>query len=76
VKAYEEVEVQLHLLLTSALDGGECSAHAPAAVSHKEHLVAPVEYACWAPEPVWTIWEERSLALARNRTTTPWPCSP
>jgi len=32
VKTYEEVEVQLHLLLTSALDGAECSAHAPVAV--------------------------------------------
>ena len=76
MKAYEEVEVQLHLLLTSTVDGGECSAHVAAALPRKEHLEGPVEYACWAPESLLTIWEERSLAFARNRTSTPRPCSP
>jgi hypothetical protein len=58
------VEVQLHSLLTSALDGGEWSDSLPRGRSPQY----PVETG-WASEPVWTLWgRKKFLAPAGNRT--------
>jgi hypothetical protein len=48
MKAYEGVEVQLHSLLTSALNGGVCADHAPAALSpEKDQSVPDKQEAGW-----------------------------
>jgi hypothetical protein len=56
---------------TSALDGGECQRHAPAALlpAGKDLPIPIGQEAGWAPEPVWTQrLEEITFAPARDRT--------
>jgi hypothetical protein len=55
---------------TSALDGGECQHHAPAALYPRGKPRYPiVQEAGWAPEPVWTQrLEEKSLVPVGDRT--------
>jgi hypothetical protein len=50
MKAYEGVDVQIQIFLTSALAGGEL--HAPTALPAEKE--PPVPIGKWAPEPVWT----------------------
>jgi hypothetical protein len=53
-KRSEGVDIQLHALLTSALDGSR-QLHGPAALTPvRESLVPIVQEAGWAPDPVWT----------------------
>jgi hypothetical protein len=63
--------LQLAIHLTSALDGGECQHHAPAALypPGKGPPVPIGQEAVWAPEPVWTQrLEEKSSACVGDRT--------
>jgi hypothetical protein len=65
MKAYGGVDVQIHILLTSALVGGEWSASRPCRFTPGERTPAThcIE-AKWTPEPVWTTWR-KFLALPR-----------
>jgi hypothetical protein len=60
MKAHGEVNVKLHLILTSAPDGDEWSA----LPSEKDSLVSNAYEAGWAPVSVWTPWRrEKYLPL-------------
>jgi hypothetical protein len=49
-------------ILTSALDGREWTAHAPAALPPRKEAPVPTGYeAGCAPEPVWMLWRKVSF---------------
>jgi hypothetical protein len=51
-----------HLLLTSALDGGECGPPRPCPyTAGKEPPTPSVWEAGWAPEPIWMLWKGEVL---------------
>jgi hypothetical protein len=53
MKAYRGIEVCLHSFLTSAIDGGECSASCCGQFIPGERALVPIEQgAWWAPELV------------------------
>jgi hypothetical protein len=55
------------LLLTSALDEGECQLSAIAALLQRTGPLVSTELeAVWAPEPVWTLW--------KTKIKISWPC--
>jgi len=57
MKIYEEVELQLHTLLTSALHGMSGQVHTPADLLLGKELPAVIEWEPgWASEPSWTRW--------------------
>jgi hypothetical protein len=70
MKTYGDVKVDFHIILISALDGGEWSVSRPGRFTTWEKAQVPTaQKAGWAPEPVWTLWRnEKSLAPAGNRT--------
>jgi hypothetical protein len=53
MKTYKEIEVEIPSFLTSALDGGECSASRPGRLTYEQQLTAPDAYEIlWAPGSV------------------------
>jgi hypothetical protein len=57
MKMYGGVDVYIHVFLTSALVGGECSASHPRCFTlRKEPPVSTGQEAWWAPQLVWTTW--------------------
>lgn len=55
---------QLHLVLTSALYGGEWSATAESALPlRKEQLVCVKYESGWAPELVWMFWKDINILV-------------
>lgn len=71
IKAYEEMEVQLHSNLTLTTDGVSGQLHVPAALPpEKESVVPAKQKAGWAPQPVLTSWVRyKYVATGGNRTT-------
>jgi hypothetical protein len=56
-KTYWGVELWLHALLTSALDGGEWSASRPGGFTPGVRSPLSIAWeAEWVLEPVWTLW--------------------
>jgi hypothetical protein len=52
-KTYGGVEVYLHVILTSTLDGGELSASRPRRFTSGKKIPVPIgQETGWAPEPV------------------------
>jgi len=65
MKEYAGVKVRLSSFLTPTLDGGECSVSRPGHFTPVENtLTYYSKGGFWAPEPVWTLWEDRII---------PWP---
>jgi len=55
MKMYRGVEVQLHMFMTSALDGLSGQLHAPASLPPEKSPLVPISQAPgWAPEPART----------------------
>jgi hypothetical protein len=66
------VEVQLHALLTSALDWAERSASRPSRfIPGKESLVHTGQETGWPPNLFWTRWRGEKLFLASAGTRNP-----
>jgi len=65
MKAYGRVELRLHSLLTSALDGSECSGYSADVLATlspgKVLLVSTKQEAGWVPEPVCMLWTGKNL---------------
>ena len=70
IKAYEEIEVQLHSTLTSTTDAVSGQFHVPTALSlGKESVVRTEQKTGWAPAPVLTLWRRcKYVASGGNRT--------
>jgi hypothetical protein len=61
MKAYGGVDTQIHIFLTSALDGGEWLALHLGRFTLAETAPAPIaQEAEWNPEPVWTTWRREN----------------
>jgi hypothetical protein len=72
MKAYGGVDVQIHVFLTSALDGGEWSASSPWRFTCGEKPPVPTgQEAGWGPEQVWTKWRGEKPCPYRDSNSDP-----
>jgi hypothetical protein len=61
MNAYGGVDVYIHIILTSALAGGEWSASHPGDLSQEKVTPVSIRYEVGlTPEPVWTIWRREN----------------
>jgi hypothetical protein len=69
MKAYGRMDVQIHVLLTSALVAGEWSASRPGPLPPRK---VPDE-AEWGSEPVWTTWRRENSCPPAPLSSSPYP---
>jgi hypothetical protein len=73
MKAYDGVDLQIHISLTSALAGDEWSASRTGRFTPTEkEPPVPIGYkAGWTTEPVWTSWGRENSWLYRDANSDP-----
>jgi hypothetical protein len=70
-----EVDIQLHAIVASALDGDKRSASHPGSLPSNTGPGTDWVEAGWDPAPVWMLWKRKKceyLYLAGNITSIHW----
>jgi hypothetical protein len=73
MKTYGRSECIAQSIFTSSLNGGERLALRTGRFTTTETAACTNWIGGWAPEPFWTLWREKSLVLAANRTLASQP---